>query len=384
VQISSWYIVGGLSLIVAELIFEMIWLRAKRRETENALRESEQRFRLVANTAPVMIWMAAVDKLCSYFNRPWLEFSGRSLEEELGNGWAEGVHPEDLRQCLDSYTHAFDRREPFEIQYRLRRRDGEYRWILDTGVPRFDADGSFTGYIGSAVDITERKLAEQTLSMVSRKLIEAHEEEREWLARELHDDISQRLCLLHVRLGNLTRAETPLADLRHGMEYAMQEVSNLATDVQGLSHRLHSSKLKILGLATAARDYCREVAGQHKVQIDYRPENIPRDLSQEISLSIFRVLQEALQNAIKHSGSQRFAVLLNHNSNEIRLAVRDFGKGFDAAEAMKGSGLGLTSMRERVALVAGELSIESQPQNGTTVSVRVPLRPATKSADSAG
>jgi signal transduction histidine kinase len=150
--------------------------------------------------------------------------------------------------------------------------------------------------------------------------------------------------------------------------------------VQGLSHRLHSSKLEFLGLAKAAADYCGELAGQHKVQIDYREENLPRDLSPEISLSIFRVLQEALQNAIKHSGTNRFEVLLSHDSNEIHLRVHDPGKGFDAAQAMKGRGLGLTSMKERVALVGGELSIDSQPQNGTTVYVRMPFRPKTKSA----
>jgi signal transduction histidine kinase len=220
--------------------------------------------------------------------------------------------------------------------------------------------------------------------MVSRKLIEAHEEERARIARELHDDVSQRLCLLQVRLGNLKSSETSPVELRHGIEHAMQEVSNLATDVQGLSHRLHSSNLKFLGLAKAAAAYCNEVADQHKVQIDFHEENMPSDLSPEISLSIFRVLQEALRNAIKHSGSQRFEVLLNHTSNEIRLTVHDPGKGFDAAEAIKGRGLGLTSMKERVALVGGELSIESQPQNGTTVYVRVPVPPTVKSAHLTG
>src|SRR5262245_24766502 len=152
-------------------------------------------FYLVANTAPVMIWMAGTDKLCTYRNRPWLDFSGRSLEEEIGNGWADGIHPDDLSQCVETYTRAFDHCESFQIQYRFRRKDGEYRWIVDSGVPRFNADGTFAGYIGSAIDITERKLAEDALSMVSRRLIEAHEEERAWLARELHDDISQRLYL---------------------------------------------------------------------------------------------------------------------------------------------------------------------------------------------
>src|SRR5262249_37696409 len=149
---------------------------------------------------------------------------------------------------------------------------------------------------------------------------------------------------------------------------------NLSADIQRLSHRLHSSKLEVLGLAAAAAAHCREVADQHKVQIELRADNIPRDLSADISLSIFRVLQEALQNALKHSGSARFEVLLTHDTNDIHLTVRDSGRGFDAVQAIRGRGLGLTSMKERVGLVNGELSIESQAQKGTTVHVRVPLR----------
>ena len=150
----------------------------------------------MADTAPVLIWMSGPDKLCNYFNRPWLEFTGRSIEQELGNGWAEGVHPDDLSICLDTYTLHFDRHERFSVEYRLRRVDGEYRWVLDIGVPRFSSDGSFAGYVGCCMDISDLKQARATVIEFSGRLIRAGEEERGRIARELHDDINQRLALL--------------------------------------------------------------------------------------------------------------------------------------------------------------------------------------------
>ena len=142
----------------------------ERKQAEETLRETEKRFRLMADSAPVLIWISGQDKLCNWFNTVWLQFTGRSMEQEMGSGWAEGVHPDDLHRCLDTYGSAFDARQEFSMEYRLKRFDGEYRWLIDTGVPRLDTNGTFVGYIGSCVDITERKLAEVALKNSQEKL----------------------------------------------------------------------------------------------------------------------------------------------------------------------------------------------------------------------
>jgi PAS domain S-box-containing protein len=356
----------------------------ERRRGEDSLRESEQRFRLVANSAPVMIWMSGPDKLCTYFNQPWLEFTGRSIEAELGNGWTDGVHPNDLQACLESYAKAFDRQESFKIEYRLRRHDGEYRWVFDTGVPRFSAHGSFAGYIGSCIDVSDRKLAEESLSSVSRRLIEAHEEERTRIARELHDDINQRIALLAVNLERLKQDLPAGVDTGGRIDEVRELVSEIGSDVQSLSHRLHSSKLDYLGLGAAAASFCRELSDRQKVEIDFHAVDVPKKLPREISLCLFRVLQEGLQNAVKHSGSRQFQVWLGGASHEISLSVSDSGVGFDPDVAFQGQGLGLTSMKERVKLVGGEFSIDSQLDCGTTIHARVPLGLAAISAYAGG
>jgi PAS domain S-box-containing protein len=346
----------------------------ERRRAEESIRESEERFRLLANTAPVMIWTAGIDRKCSYVNKTWLDFTGRPLEAELGDGWAEGIHPDDLGRCLQTYTEAFDRRESFEMQYRLRRLDGEYRWILDKGVPRFNSDGTFAGYIGSCLDITERTLAEESLATIGRRLIEAHEEERTWIGRELHDDINQRLALLAVELDRWNQNPTSAEQFSENVRHAQERITQIAKDVQGLSHRLHSSKLEYLGLAKAANSFCKELSEQTKVEIQFNHSGIPRTLSKEVSLCLFRVLQEALQNAVKYSGVRSFTVDLHGTAESIELTVSDMGSGFEEQDAFTRHGLGLISMRERLQLVHGELSVKSKPRAGTTIHAWVPLK----------
>jgi PAS domain S-box-containing protein len=361
-------------LIFASITFMVLAAVAEEHEqAAHVVRESEERFRLVANTAPVMIWMAGTDRLCTYVNQPWLEFTGRSLEAQLGNGWAEGIHHEDLQISMETYSQAFDRRESFATEYRVKRHDGEYRWIVDIGVPRFNPDSSFTGYIGSCLDITDRKLAEDALANVGRRLIEAHEEERTWIARELHDDIAQRIALIGIELERLDD-QTPrsLVDMHKDLTLVCQRVSDLGQDVQALSHRLHSSKLEYLGLVSAAKSFCQELSEQRNVRIEFKYSDIPGSIPKEISLCLFRVLQEALQNAAKHSAGRKFAVELQGSNEELSLRVSDSGVGFDWQDVMNRRGLGLISMRERLRLVDGDLSIQSAPGRGTIVLARVP------------
>jgi signal transduction histidine kinase len=260
------------------------------------------------------------------------------------------------------------------MEYRLRRQEGQFRWVLDKGVPMFDRNGSFTGYIGSCIDITEQKVAHEALSNMSRKLIEAHEEVRTWIARELHDDINQRLALTAANLDHLRHQlpGDPLV-LRQLLEKLHENVSDIGNDVQALSRRLHSSRLEYLGLAAAASTFCRDVAERQDLEITFHSDKVPKNIPKDVALSLFRVLQEAVQNAIKHSGSRHLGVSVEGAANSIELKVQDFGVGFEPEAITAGNGLGLISMKERLKMVQGELAIESQPSRGTLVRAVVPF-----------
>jgi PAS domain S-box-containing protein len=340
----------------------------ERKQAEEALRESEERFRLVANAAPVMIWMSGLDRVPTYFSQLWLAFSGLS-ETDLQKGLAGIIHPEDYPKCEEIYSQSFDQRQAFRTECRLRRHDGKYRWMLNIGVPRFHKDGSFAGYIGSCIDVTEHKIAEESLSGMSRKLIEAQEQERARIARELHDDINQRIALFAVELEQLKQHPS---EIESRVQELRKQATEISSDVQALSHDLHSSKLDYLGVVGGMKSWCRELAERQKLEINFKSD-VSSPVPRELGTSLFRVLQEALQNAAKHSGVRRIDVQLREHRGEVYLMISDAGKGFDVEAARLGKGLGLTSMRERVRLVNGTFAIDSKPMGGTTIHVRVPV-----------
>lgn len=353
---------------------------SERRQAEQALRETEERFRTIANSAPVLIWMTDQSGRRTYVNRPWLEFTGRDLEAELGHGWLEGVHPDDLAAFVSAFTEHFDRRVLFTVEYKLRRYDAKYRWIQETGVPRWNPDGSFAGYIGSGLDQTERREAEEANRNVSKKLIEAQEKERKRIARELHDDINQRLAMLAIELQQLEKPGLFRGRGQTEIQRLFRRTTEISSALQALAHELHSSNLEHLGLVSAIKSFCNEFARLHKVKIDYAETTLSTQVSPEVSLALFRVLQEGLHNALKHSGVRKFRVEVGEVFGDLQLKISDSGVGFDLHDAEKGEGLGLVSMKERILPLKGTLSIRSQPKHGTELIARVPLSSSSNTA----
>lgn len=370
------YFLTGIGVMVAQalLIFALFWQRARKRKAEAVLLESEKRFRVMADSTPSLIWMCDLEGKVTFLNNRGVEFTGQDPGAGYGDTWATYVHPDDLKSVQDALSWALKSYKPFSKEYRLRRFDGVYRWIFDVAAPRMNGDGSFSGFIGSAIDMTDQKLAQQALEKVSGQLIEAQEKERRRIARELHDDISQKLALLSVEIQQADGAlEGPASNTKQRLQEIRDRCFGIALDVQSLSHQLHSSKLDYLGVVAAIRGFCRELAQQRQLTIEFQDENVPSNLSPDISLCLFRVCQEALHNAVKYSGASQFAVKLGGTADEVQMVVSDAGAGFDVQQAKRQAGLGLVSMQERISLVRGRLRIESKPGEGTMVVAAVPL-----------
>jgi PAS domain S-box-containing protein len=369
------YVVAAIVLTVAQtlLIVGLLWQRARKRRVEAVLRESEKRFRVLADSTPSLVWMCDLKGRITYLNGRRIAFTGPDPKAGFGDTWISYVHPDDQVYVRDTLSQMLKNRQPFSTEYRLRRSDGAYRWMLDVASPRVNGDGSFGGFIGSAIDTTDQKLAQQALQRVSGQLIEAQEKERSRIARDLHDDICQRLALLSVELSTARRSSN---DSRETMKKSLLDIQNhcseIAGDVQSLSHQLHSSKLEYLGISAAIRGFCAELSKQHELNIKFSEEDVPAHLPKDVSLCLFRVAQEALHNAVKYSGVREFIVDLSVIESGIRLTVSDAGAGFDVEEAKKNRGLGLVSMQERIHLVRGRLSVDSEPGAGTRIIVLVP------------
>jgi PAS domain S-box-containing protein len=369
------YVIVGLLVILAQAlaILGLLWQRARRRKTEAELRMSEEKFSNSFRHSPLAITIvSSSDGRYMDVNETFEERTGWKRDEVIGRTPLEiglWVDPNQRSLFLKQIVAEGNMRN---IEVKFRRKDGQIRTSLGSA-ELIEVSGKKC-ILSVIADITERKQAEEAMAGFSRRLIEAQEAERTRIARELHDDISQRMAMLAVRAKSLKR-ELPPSEVKtiRAIEELRVGASRLQTDVQGLSHRLHSPKLDYLGLEAASAAFCRELSEQHEVEIGFHAHEVPEGLPSEVSLCLYRVLQEALQNALKHSGVREFKVFLKTTSDELQLTVHDSGVGFDAKNSVLGKGLGLTSMKERLKLVDGQLVIESSPQQGTKIVALVPL-----------
>lgn len=369
------YFLAGIAVIVIQslLIFGLFWQRSLRRKAEIEQRKSEEKFAKAFRESPLAITIAKVsDGRYVEVNETFEVQTGFRRDEIIGrdpldlNLW---VDPDQGTMFMNQVSANGNVKD---LEVRFRRKDGQVRTGLGSA-ELIEVQGERCA-LSVIADITERKQAEEAMAGFGRRLIEAQETERTRIARELHDDINQRLAMVAISLKT-AKEGLPSSEGKTSciLEEAGEQVSELESDVQALSHRLHSSKLEYLGLEATASGFCRELSERQNVKVNFYCEGIPEELSEEVSLCLFRVLQEAVHNAVKYSGVDKFEVSLAGVSNAIELRVHDSGAGFDVKVTNNGHGLGLTSMRERLKLVSGELRIESEPGHGTTVLARVPL-----------
>ena len=368
------YFIAGAVVIALQtmLISALFWQRAQKRKTEGALRQSEQKFSKSFRRSPLAVTLTRLsDDRYVEVNDAFEQQTGWTRQDVLGRTpfdlhlWEDADERVSMVARLRTTGHVRD------LEFRARRKDGTIITVLGSA-ELIDVNGEPCA-LCVAADITERKLAEEALAGVGSKLIEAQEAERTHIARELHDDINQRVAVLAMNLHMLRQGLSPSEiDTGVRLDDACEQVRNLAADIQALSHRLHTSRLEYVGLQGAVTGFCRELSERRKLKIALRVENLPETLPPEISLCLFRVLQEAVHNVLKYSGTGECDVSLTGIATEIQLMVRDCGAGFDP-DSLKGQGLGLISMRERLRLVKGQLSIESRPGHGTTIRATVPV-----------
>ncbi len=348
----------------------------EQRRAEKALRENEERLRLAAEAGRMYAyeWDRASDVITR--SADFFQVLGftRDRQDLTCSEMLNRVHPDDREKVIAARNECTPENPICRVQYRMIRPDASVIWLEKNGHAFFDEKGTLVRMIGMVTDITEQKLSEEAMSSVSRKLIEAQENERARIARELHDDIGQRLALLSVTLEQLKRAGSDSKkENRDYISELQKQIQETSTAVHALSHELHSSNLRYLDLASAMKGFCTELSTQQAVQVEFSHSDIPGSIPQDISLCLFRILQEGLHNAVKHSHVQEYQVELLGTAGALHLTIRDFGLGFDVQAAIRGPGLGLSSMRERLKLVNGDLSIQSQPGSGTTIHARVPL-----------
>ena len=354
------------------------------------LQESEERYELAVSGSAAGLWDWDLRTDKAYYTDRLKELLGYrpdELPDTLDEFWNR-LHSDDYEAVRLAVDNHLNEHVPYIVDFRLQTKSGEYRWFHGRGQALWDKTGEASRMSGSIADITDRKQAEEAVRESERKLrqnesvlrglagrlIFAQEEERRRLARELHDDLAQRLAVVAIDTGRL---ELQLMDRPAPVRQALGEIKNgivrISQDVHSLSRQLHPSILDDLGLIKAVESECAGFSKREGIEVVFNHENIPRVIPKDVSLSLYRIIQEGLRNISKHACAQHTSVCLQGIDHDVLLSVQDDGIGFDRAEVKENPGLGFSSMRERARLIHGEFSIKSQPEKGTVITVRAPL-----------
>ena len=374
----------------------------ERLQAEAALRESESRLRALIEAIPQQVWTAKPDGALDYVSQRVVEYFGRTFEDMIGWGWEQVLHSDDLPECRKRWLHALETGEPYEIEFRLKNaRDGSYRWHLGRALPLRGPNGLIVKWFGTNTDITERKqienalqrayaelewrvrertaelaLSQEQLRALTTHLESVREEERARIAREVHDELGQALTALNMDLAWLRKrlpSAAALAPLREKAAAMSALIAETIDSVRKIASALRPSMLDQLGLAAAIEWQAAEF--QQRSGIACRLLMDPQDivLDRQLSIALFRILQEALTNVVRHAAATQVVITLDKTDTEVRLAVEDNGKGITEDVQTAPGSFGILGMRERALALGGALQIGSKDGTGTTVSVWVPL-----------
>lgn len=371
-----WRIVGMVSLCVVEGILIGLLGRnlIRRRLAERALRESQDRLSLATEAGDVGVWAWHIATGEVWASDHWRRMFGFGSGEILDlEKVMQRIHLDDRGTVGDAVRQAVEQRKDYVGEFRVILPNGQERWLAAHGRVESENQGTARRMLGASVDVTLRKRAEATARGLSGRLIRAQEEERARLARELHDDITQRLARLAMDVGECELGNTGEPPTR-GVREVREGLVRLSEDVHALTYRLHPSVLEDLGLAEALRAECERFSRQESVRTDVRIQQLPEPVCPETALCLFRVGQEALRNVERHAKASSVKVSLLVTDGGLQLAVQDDGQGFVPTEERNRPSLGLASMRERVHLLGGELDVDSAPGRGTTIVAWVPLK----------
>lgn len=354
---------------------------SERKQAELTLIESEERFRLMANSAPVLIWITDADQRYVWFNKMWLDFTGHMLEEELGCGWTRGIHPGDQQTCLALQDTAFMSQRPFSMEYRLRHHSGLYHTMLAHGSPRFSAAGNFLGFIGSCTDISERKKVEEALHhsrQMLRHLISyqerVREDERKRIAREIHDDLGQNLLALRLDVSMLhARTGTAHPKLNERVRVALDHIDATMKAARAAINNLRPTVLD-LGLNAAIEWQVQDFRRRSGIRCELSTEDDFK-LDDGRATALFRILQESLNNVLRHSQATEVHIKLYRSQDKLVMTIADNGIGIYPDCRRKANSFGLVGIEERINAFGGAFEIDSDEGTGTTLMVCLPIQP---------